>query len=218
MSDTSWFENVWTYREEVLYPTLFGPLAPDIYTIPPEMFTRTFRQDSFDPRWLHAGVFECPPNDRRPSWLYVTSGLSNEWWAEKPDPSAESGIGNEFIMESPVQALWAIHRLLHVCTFQILLAYNRYKGLQVLVPYDRVPLRSPIDGKTSVINYLWITPGQNVPETSQLDSGYFYWNHVVGISEAEAEYARSGHTDELISKLKAIADFPLTDPERLSAL
>lgn len=217
MSDASWFEDVWAYREENLYPSLFGPMSPGIFTIPSTMFTQTFRQDSFDPRWLHVGVFESPPNDSRPTWLYVSSGLSNEWWAEKPDSSAVSGIGNEFIMETLTQAAWAIHRLLHVCTFQILLAHNRFKGREILEPWDRIPLRSPIDGQASVITYLWITPGQNFPKKSHLDSGYFYWNHVIGISESEAEYARNGHSNELIERLKADASFPLTKPDRPSS-
>src|SRR6476660_3928465 len=74
-----WFERVWEYREESLYPALFGSGKRGIFPIQAEMLTGTFKQESFDPRWLHYGVFEFAPAADRDSWLYVTSGMSNDW-------------------------------------------------------------------------------------------------------------------------------------------
>src|SRR5262245_24247998 len=116
-----WFERVWEHREEVLYPSLFGEAHSGIYPVQAEMITGMFQQESFDPRWLHYGVIEFAPTQSRPSWLYVTSGMSNEWEAERPDPSERSGIGCEFVLETPQQSQWAIIRLLYLTVFQILI-------------------------------------------------------------------------------------------------
>src|SRR5262245_7132167 len=69
-----WFEHVWEHREEVLYPSLFGHISRGIFPIQAEMITETFKQATFDPRWLHYGVIEFAPTQSRSSWLYVTSG------------------------------------------------------------------------------------------------------------------------------------------------
>lgn len=53
-----WFERVWQYREEELYPSLFGSKRRGIFTLESEMFTGIFKQESVDLRWLHYGVFE----------------------------------------------------------------------------------------------------------------------------------------------------------------
>lgn len=190
--EDGWFSRSWRHREEVVYPDLFGPLSDGIYPIPADVFTNTFRQD-FDPRWLHTGVFQSSPNEKHDSWLYVSSGLSNEWWRDELDSDAESGIGNEFILEIPWQSKSAILRLLHVCAFQTLLAHDKYPGREPLLPYDRIPLRGPIFEDPSEITFLMVTPSPGLPETSQLESGVFYWNHLIGITDAEAKFARDGN-------------------------
>ena len=60
-----WFERVWEYREEVLYPSLFGHKSRGIFPIQAEMLTGLFKQETFDPRWLHYGVFEFAPTSTR---------------------------------------------------------------------------------------------------------------------------------------------------------
>jgi len=150
-----WFGRVWAYREKVLYPSLFGHNSRGIFPIQAEMLLDLFKQKTFDPRWLHYGVFEFAPAPTRNSWLYVTSGMSNDWDAGQPDPTTPSGLGCEFIFETPQQAEWAILRLLHLMTFQILLCHGRYPGRQPMSDFDRVPLRGPICFEDSCSAISW---------------------------------------------------------------
>ena len=209
-----WFERVWKHREEVLYPSLFGPASRGIFPIQGEMITKVFKQQNFDPRWLHYGVFEFAPTVQRESWLYVTSGMSNSWEADRPEPNGSSGLGCEFIFETTEHGDWAIVRLLHLMTFQILLCHNRYPGRKSLNDYDRIPLREPIRGKDSVLTYILLAPPANFPREAQLESGSFAFYQVVGISEAEATYARSHGGPALVDSLCANGYFPVTDPDR----
>ncbi len=103
--DDNWFERVWSYREEDLYPSLFGATSRGIFPISAEILTSTFKQSTYDPRWLTHGVFEFAPTPDRESWLYVTSGLSNAWESSTANPSGVSGLGCEFIFETPVLAI-----------------------------------------------------------------------------------------------------------------
>jgi hypothetical protein len=98
MSSTAgqeWFEGVWADREESVFPRLFGPQPRGVFTLSPSIFLETFKQASFDPRWLHYGVFEFRPTSTRSSWLYVTSGMSNAWGDDEPHPDGPSGFGCE---------------------------------------------------------------------------------------------------------------------------
>jgi Suppressor of fused protein (SUFU) len=107
---SDWFEKIWEYREEIIYPELFGELE-GIYALSADIFLKTFGQETYDPRWLFYGVFVSPPSGKRNSWLYVTSGMSNPWDDESPNPSGLSGLGCEFVFETVEKADWAI---LHV--------------------------------------------------------------------------------------------------------
>lgn len=99
-------EEVWTYREEVLYPDLFGSTRRGIFTLDQALFAQVFGEEQVDPRWLFLGVFEFAPTAQRSSWLYVTSGMSNPWETEPEDyrPDDDAWLGVEFVMETPVQA------------------------------------------------------------------------------------------------------------------
>jgi len=209
-----WFERVWAHREEVLYPSMFGPDSRGIFPIQADMITGLFKQESFDPRWLHSGVFEFAPTPSRRSWLYVTSGMSNDWEADTPDATTPSGLGCEFVFETDRQAPWAIRRLLHLMVFQILICHGRYAGQEPLGDFDRVPLRGSIRPEPSVLTYLMLAPPSAFPREVQLESGPFDFYQVTGISEAEAAYARAEGGDALLQLLVAQRYFPVTDPER----
>jgi hypothetical protein len=221
MADTkhnpeNWFERVWEHREEVLYPSLFGPNSRGIFPIQAEMVTVMFKQESCDPRWLHHGVLEFAPTPTRDSWLYVTSGMSNDWEATNADPATPSGLGCEFVFETTQQSQWAISRLLHLMTFQILLCHGRYPGREPLGDFDRLPSRGPINFENSVLTYLMLAAPlpTRFPREAHLDSGSFDFYQVVGISEAEAAYARSHDGSALLDLLVANEFFPVTDPYR----
>jgi hypothetical protein len=210
----TWFERVWEYREEVLYPSLFGERRRGIFTVQHEMLTSVFKQDSIDPRWLTHGVIEFEPTPERASWLYVTSGMSNDWEAERPDPSTPSGLGCEFVFETTGQFEWAILRLLHLMTFQILICHGRYERREPMGDFDRIPLRNSISPEPSVLTYLMLAPPVSIPREALLESGAFEFYQVVGISEAEAAYARSHDGPALLERLMANSYFPVTDPNR----
>jgi hypothetical protein len=208
-----WFEKVWQDREEVLYPSLFGKMSRGIFPIQAEMIIETFKQESCDPRWLHYGVIEFSPTPQRASWLYVTSGMSNDWEAERPDSTTPSGLGCEFVFETTSQSDWAITRLLHVMTFHVLLWHGRYPGRDPLSDFDRLPLRSSIRPGPSVLTWLMLAPPR-FPREATLESGTFDFYQVVGISDREAEYARSHDGPSLLELLTASGYFPVTDPDR----
>src|SRR5271165_5203323 len=149
-----WFENAWAVREESIYRGLFGDLGPGIYPLDAALFTTVFRQESIDPRWLTEGVFECPPSGAMQNWLYVSSGLSNAWEADKPNPNEPSGLGCEFIVECPQQSRWALVLLRRMVAFQILLSVGRFPGKGLLQVWDRIPLRAPIDGSSSALTWV----------------------------------------------------------------
>src|SRR5262249_1411240 len=167
-----WFERVWEYREEIVYPRLFGPPGRGIFTLSPAVFLKVFNQQSFDPRWLHFGVFEIPPTEKRGSWLYVTSAMSNPWQDDEPDPDGPSGYGCEFVFETNEQADWAILRLQHLMAFQILLVHGRYAGREPMSPYDRIPLRSPITPQPSDLCWFILAPAESYLSRFELESGW----------------------------------------------
>jgi hypothetical protein len=210
----SWFEDAWAFREENLYRKLFGSLGAGIYALDAGPFLKVFRQDSFDPRWLTHGVFECAPTAQRPSWLYVSSGLSNAWEASAPDPEGVSGLGCEFIFQCPTQANWAIVLLQRMVAFQILLAANKFPGKGLLKEGDRIPLRSPIDQMGSRLTSVLVARSSDFGGRQQIPSGYFEFFQFVGITEDEAEFARQNGSDVLVQRLRDGHAAPVTDPAR----
>jgi Suppressor of fused protein (SUFU) len=212
----SWFENAWAFRGEELYPMLFGSVGTGIYPLDGELFTKVFRQEHYDPRWLTYGVFESAPTAKRPTWLYVSSGLSNAWEASMPDPNAASGLGCEFILQCPEQAKWALLLLRRMVAFQILLAANRFPGKGLLEKGDRIPLRSPIDRCESQLTSVLVGPGFDFDGVRQIPSGRFEFYHFIGITEDEADFARANGSDVLLPLLLKRNAAPVTDPTRQS--
>jgi len=210
-----WFENAWAWREEKIYRRLFGDLGSGIYPLDSDLFTGQFRQTSIDPRWLAYGIYESKPNDLRATWLYVSSGLSNAWEADSPKPDEASGLGREFILECPSQSTWALLLLRRMVAFQILLYVGRFEGKGLVQPWDRIPLRAPIDGTSSKLNWVLLVPAPRFNERQQLPSGHFHFQEFIGITEDEADFARSNGGDKLLALLKA---GPVTDPTRKSVI
>lgn len=213
-----WFERIWEEREERIYPKLFGAAKDGIYTLPPNVFLETFKQESFDPRWLHYGVFEVPPTPTRRSWLYVTSGLSNAWEDDEPDPSGPSGLGCEFVFETTESAKWAILRVQHVVAFQILLSCGRFPGRDLLGFYDRIPLRASITPEPSALQWIMVAPPQGYSSSFDLESGHVELMALVGITDDEAQYGREKSGDKLLALLEERNAFPVTDPNRKSTV
>ena len=139
---------VWKYREEVLYPQLFGDKRRGIFVLDHEVFS-SLGSDDIDPCWLHLGVFEFEPTSARNSWLYVTSGSSTPWETEPEeyDPEDHSWIGTELVLEVPPQGgdPWPIKLLNRLLAFNVLLAHGHFGEDRPALDYgDRIPLGAPI--------------------------------------------------------------------------
>ena len=159
-------EEVWEYREEQLYPRLFGEARRGVFPLPIELFTETFGQTNVDPRWLHLGVFEFAPTDERESWLYVTSGGSTPWETEPSEynPDEYSGLGVEFVIEASEQADWPIRALQRLLAYQVLVCHGRYGEFSALDFGHRVPAGGTIDGgKDSVLRFFALAKASHYP-------------------------------------------------------
>lgn len=212
-----WFEAVWGDREERIYPQLFGSVGDRIFPAAATVFTDLFKQ-SFDPRWLRCGVFQSPPNQSHDSWLYVSSGLSNDWDAERPDPDSCSGLGCEFVFETTSQANWAILRVQHILAFQLLLGHDRYPGRELLDYFHRIPLRASITPEASALTHMMVAPPSGYPDSFHLQSGSVDLLALVGITDAEAQFARDNSGEELLDCLREHNAYPVTDPTRRCTL
>lgn len=212
-----WFKRVWAHREETLYPTLFGRQSVGIFPLPAQMLTETFQQPNVDPRWLHCGVIQYAPTPSRPSWLYVTSGMSNAWDDVGPDSTGRSGLGCEFVFETAEAGQWPILRLLHVMACQILVCHGRYPDQTCLSVFDRVPLRCALNGRDSKLRSVMLAPSPHGSE-HHLESGTFEFIQVVGITEEEALFAKEHGGPKLLVLLEKENAFPVTDPARPSVV
>lgn len=214
-------EEVWGQREETVYGQLFGDTGKGIYVLDSDVFLKRFKQESLDPRWLHHGVFQCSPNTKRKTWLYVSSGMSNPWEKEPSEYTEEeySGLGVEFVMETPEESSWAIRILQDMVAYNILLSCGRM-GEKPLLDYgDRIPLKNSITPDfESKIRNLIITKPSHYQSSFVLKSGKVDFLHFLGITDAELVFGKSNGSDVLVERLKQANVYPLTDPCRESAL
>lgn len=211
LEDSDWFEQIWEHREEVLYPSLFGTEAEGIFPIPS---SRLESGKISDPRWSTCGVFRFAPTSTRESWLYVSSGLSNAWFDDQPDPSAASGFGCEFILETPAKADWPIQRLHQMMTLQIGYTLGKWSDPQPLVPNDRIPIGSPVDFANSPLTDILLATPTNVESEFTQGSGRADFIQVVGVTFQEVVFAKQHGSDALIDRLRTSTSFPITDPGR----
>lgn len=210
-------EAVWEQREQLVYPQLFGRMSRGIFPLSSDVFATVFGQSEIDPRWLHHGVFEFAPSETRPTWLYVTSGTSNPWDQEPSDfdPAGHSGIGTELVLETQEQSDWAVRCLTKLLAYNILLAHGRFDDAEPLDYGSRVPLGGPIDGdESSPIQFIFVAAPTSFTASFQLASGQVFLLQIVGITEAERDYAKAEGTAALISRLTAHNFFPSTKPVR----
>lgn len=212
----SLLERVWEYREETLYPALFGDKSEGIFVLTSEMFVSQFKSEEIDPRWLTYGVHVYAPTDTRDSWLYVTSGMSNPWDGEV---GAYSGVGYEFVLETKGRFDWAIRNLLSMLAFNLLLAKGVYGEKPLIDVGDRVPLHQAIDGSdTSEIRHLLVNETQHFPATHQLERGELEFVHLVGVTSREVDWAKTHSSEALTEKLASLGLGTVTYPARQSVV
>ena len=213
-----WFERIWEFREETLYRQWFGDTGPGIYCLSADLFAKLGVRNP-DPRWLHHGVFACPPAGARPHWAYVTSGLSNPWGQEPGsiDPRQYSGLGLELLILTPQKADWAIGTLSWLSAVILLVACGKIRGPLPELG-DRIPLGTPIHPTSAIAQFVLAAPPEPLPGQFQLESGLVDLMLCLGISDAETRFAKANSSDELLEKLRAAGGYPLTDADRRSIL
>jgi hypothetical protein len=233
MSDQDWqkwFESIWALREETLYGSFFGNLGKGIFPIPLQTFQQIGIPDP-DPRFLFHGVFECPPSDRHPDYIYVTSGMSNAW-GESPEtanPNGFSGLGWEYTLHTSSSQHWAIQILHWFMALQLAIASGRRQG-DLAQRHMRVGIGNPIpveNGTGQITKLLLAAPDEpgldNTPITPlcypnqfQLPTGKVDFLMLIGITEKERDFARSRGVQDLVTLLRRYQVFPRTDPIRSS--
>ena len=210
-------EEVWRFREEEIYPALFGQNQRGIFTLDQELFKHRFNQSDIDPRWLFYGIIEFAPTPTRPSWLYVTSGHSNPW-EEEPDDYDEAGVsgaGVEFTFATSEQGDWAIRLLQSMLAFDLLLRAGRFPGAKPLRPGARVPLGGPMSGNPEcLLRNVVVTEG--FADSFQLPSGRAQFFGLTAITDAERAEAKQTCSAELIARLRNAGYHPVNNPARPS--
>jgi hypothetical protein len=214
-------EEVWRIREDDVYPKLFGVTGKGIFTLSQALFKERFKQLNVDPRWLFLGVFEFQPTATRPFWIYATSGHSNPSDADFDGTQAKgpSGSGVEFLLATKQQGEWAIHALLNLLAFDLLLRAGRYPGKVPLNEGDRIPLRSPINGDNAcLIRNVLVTRVDELWPGFTLPSGSVKFLTLTGATDHEIKYAKVEGTGPLVAALRAEGYYPVTDTSRPSQL
>jgi len=207
----NFLEQAWEQREEDLYKSLFGDTGKGIYPLHFDLFKKQFGYDNVDPRWLHYGVFKCPPNENRNSWLYVSSGMSNPW--ETDEKEEYSGLGTELILETIKDESWAIPLVQSLIAFNILLSIGKYGDRPLLEHWARIP--QPIEPN---ISHLVLGVPENIPETIDLISGSVDLLQIVGLTQTEFDYAKENGSPAVCDLLKKAGIYPITDPKRESVV
>jgi len=212
-----WFEGVWGDREDRVYKSLFGDLGAGVYTAGASVYERFGKEPH--PGWRNHGVFACPPHGERTTWAYVTSGLSNPWNLDRPgaDPSGFSGLGFELLLETPAAADWPVPLLHNLMAYELLVAVGSYDNAELLEYGNRVPLGGSITPTfDSAIRWLLVEPPLRVPPSFELASGRVDLFQLIGVTEAEVEFARQNDQDALVELLVQQGVFPATDAARRS--
>ena len=209
---------VWRKREEDIYPALFGSKSRGVFPLDRKDFDM-FGVDDPDPRWLHHGVIEFAPTADRESWIYVTSGYSNPWHEEPENYTSDgdSGSGLEFILETDRQGDWAIVQLRRMLALQLLLESERIAGRGSLGPGDRIPLREPIDWIAGHGVQNLMTWQSAWPEFS-LPSGGVMFVQIVGMTDAEVDFAKEAGSPALVERLEHAGAVPVIVPDRASVV
>ena len=189
----SFLEECWQEREEKLYKEIFGDIGDGIYPISRDTFDK-LNTEAVDPRWLTHGVFKSPPSEKRKTWAYVTSGMSNPW---ESDVSEEySGLGTEFVLETNQESNWPIEVLHTLMAYNLLLAAGKMGESSILDYGDRVPL-----GLSESITTMMFTHPINFPEIFTIKSGDVDLIQVIGITADELALAKETSSNEIRDKI-----------------
>ena len=131
---------------------------------------------------------------------------------------APAGLGCEFVLETRTQSPWAVVRLQQLMAFQVLIAEGCFPNRKPLDDFDRIPLRAPLGPDPSALTWMMLAPPTGFARKARLQTGFFHFYQVIGITEAEAVFARQEGAEELWNMLRAYGFFPVIDLHRSSVL
>lgn len=212
-TDEALLERVWTHRETVVYPELFGePASDNIFTLTTELFTSVFEQKRIDPLWGNHGVMWFRSGD---VWTAVTSGMSNPWWDDHANPDGESGMGLELAIQCRSEEVWATGLLQRLMAYQLLIGAGRFPGTPLLGEYARVS-GGPLT-KTSALISVMMVPRPELTNI-RLESGTFNILQVVPIAAAELSLAKAEGGAVLLGRLAEAGVDRVVDLERASVV
>ncbi|HEU4888858.1 MAG TPA: suppressor of fused domain protein [Thermoanaerobaculia bacterium] len=211
--DEDLLERVWTHRETVVYPALFGePTSENIYTLKAKIFESVFQQ-KMDLLWGHHGVIWFRSDD---VWTAVTSGMSNPWWDDHANPDGPSGMGLELAIQCREEEAWATGLLQRVMAYQLLIGAGCYPNTPWLARYARVPLGGSLSD-TSALTHVMMVPRPELMNI-QLESGTFDILQVVPITAAELRMAQQEGGAVLLGRLAEANADRVVDLERASVV
>ncbi len=189
----------WQQREESFYPSLFGRPDAAPVCLTEDIFKQDFDRNSVHPFWLHHSIMTFPPTETRQSWLYATSGLSNAF-----DSAVDewSGLGVEFILETPLREAWAADKLARLMAYNLLIAAGHYKDQSDLSVGSIVRLGVPVNGEDNcaLTNFIALEPASATRDFS-LVTGKVELLQMVAITDAEADLAEREGRQILAEKL-----------------
>lgn len=205
-------EKAWEEREDVVYKRLFGSLGAGIYPLDEKIFQENFKQENLDPRWFFYGVFKSPPNEKRDSWLYISSGMSNPWESEVREDY--SGFGTEFVLETDKEVDWGVTVVRNLVAYNILLGHGRFGDYPLLNYGDRIPFSLIREGGEPIITHMLMMKPRHYDTSFQLMSGEVDFLHVMGITAVEYTYAKAHGSEALEKKLVDEGVYPFTNKNR----
>ena len=178
-------EEVWAYREDKLYKTLFPEKPDKVLLLAPNA------ENALSPS-SHYGTFEIPPSKDRPYYTYVTSGMSNP---TDEDLAGKSGYGIELVLHSKTKLSWA-PGLLNQLTMNVV-------DRGVIFDFNhRIPLPEALHGSDQMIHaFILFDNKAQMPSSQTLPSGQFKFLTMMGVTEAEYKRAQKTSSAEVINDL-----------------
>lgn len=159
-------------------------------------------------------IMAYAPNETRPYWMYVTSGLSNPWFQD--EAGDVSGFGCELMVKSNKDGRWPLKLLRRLC--QYILSYSG-----TLSPGVIVNMAAPLtENKPGNLNNIFVWYADEAPDCLyQLPSGVFGMFCTVGITEDECQFAESINEYgcwSIQQVLRQTGVGQITDPNRSSVM
>lgn len=212
-----WFDGIIMERELNRYPGFFGETQSEFYTFPEHLISKE-SLDLLEETGVSLNlVIEYAPNEKRNSWLYVTSGLTNPSGEEPQniDPNDYSGIGFEMIIETNEKSLWPVN-VLHMMMFsQILISSGMVEG-DLLEYNDIFPINESVIKNSDIRSFVAIAPDQrnSYPMGFDLSTGKVDFFPLFGITASEEKLILDDKLKINLTELFEKAGYPIVNPIR----